>query len=120
MIVLLLSRGADINARTVDGTTLLHFHATHASGELIRFLLECGADPHAKTKANQTPWAIAVEQGNREAAEILFRGAQADDSGPLPGGSVSRNPNRRSRSSGSASGNTSGRRPAPATPASAR
>jgi ankyrin repeat protein len=85
MIVLLLSRGADINVRTIDGLTLLHSHATHASGELIQFLLDHGADPHAKTKANQTPWAIAVEQGNREAADILFRGAQADDSGPVAG-----------------------------------
>jgi ankyrin repeat protein len=85
MMELLLAHGADINARTTDGMTLLHFQATHASAALIQFLLDHGADPNAKTQANQTPWAIAVEQGNREAAEILFRRARAGESGPAAG-----------------------------------
>ena len=52
MIQLLISHGAEVNART--GMTALH-HAVHASERHVRLLLDAGADPLALSVVRETP-----------------------------------------------------------------
>ena len=51
---LLLSLGANVDAASDDGTTLLHQAVQHLDLELLRFLAEHGADVHAATKEGGT------------------------------------------------------------------
>lgn len=49
-VKLLLSSGADVNYRSRDGFTALHFAAAKNTGpDIIRMLLKAGADPRIKT-----------------------------------------------------------------------
>lgn len=49
-VKLLLSSGADVNYRSKDGFTALHFAAAKNTGpEIFRLLLKAGADPRIKT-----------------------------------------------------------------------
>jgi ankyrin repeat protein len=82
----LLRQGADVNARTEDGTTAL-MHAT-AVGDirLVRMLLEHKADVNARNKAGATALLWAV--GDRDKVRALLdRGAEVNagaDSGRTP------------------------------------
>jgi ankyrin repeat protein len=51
---LLLSHGADVDAASDDGTTLLHQAVQHLDLELLRYLAEHGADVHVTTKEGGT------------------------------------------------------------------
>ncbi|HXI85189.1 MAG TPA: ankyrin repeat domain-containing protein [Verrucomicrobiae bacterium] len=55
IVTLLLSKGANINARDGDGNTPLHLSAVHGRKEVINVLLAKGADTHLKNNAGQTP-----------------------------------------------------------------
>ena len=68
---ILLSRGADINARAKHGRTVLHWAAEIGDLEWIKFLLRHGADPNAQTKARQSPWMLAVKWKHPQAAALL-------------------------------------------------
>jgi ankyrin repeat protein len=47
-------------------------HAAHAGNlELVRLLLENGADPNAKNGEGKTPLMFARENGRAEVAELL-------------------------------------------------
>ena len=50
-INLLLSRGADINARNLIGQSALMLAADDGDAEVVKLLLAKGADPNAKDKA---------------------------------------------------------------------
>jgi ankyrin repeat protein len=81
-----LRNGADVNARTEDGTTAL-MHATVAGDiNLVRLLLEHRADVNAKNKAGATALMWAV--GDRDMVRALLdRGADVNvrtDSGRTP------------------------------------
>jgi ankyrin repeat protein len=67
----LLSRGADINARAKHGRTVLHWAAGIGDLEWIKFLLRHGADPNMQTKARQSPWMLAVKWKRPQAATLL-------------------------------------------------
>jgi ankyrin repeat protein len=70
-IAFLIEHGADVHHRARHGLTVLHGAAASGSAERIAALLGHGADPGAQTDARQTPWAIAVRCGHREAARLL-------------------------------------------------
>ena len=58
-IALAIELGLDVNAATDRGETALHGATRHAAHEVIRFLVDRGADIEARTWADQTPLRIA-------------------------------------------------------------
>jgi ankyrin repeat protein len=73
----LLRRGADVNARTEDGTTAL-MHATVVGDiSLVRLLLDHKADVNARNKAGATALLWAVGDGDKVRA-LLDRGANVN------------------------------------------
>lgn len=71
---LLLSHGADPNAKTTCGAaTPLHTHLDQptVSLALLRTLLACGADVNAQNSRGETPLHTAVERGHTAAAQLL-------------------------------------------------
>ncbi|GIT31565.1 MAG: hypothetical protein Ct9H300mP1_36110 [Planctomycetaceae bacterium] len=68
----LLSKGAELNARTEDGSTVLHWAAVVGRVGVVKFLLDKGANVNARNKDKQTPlelaskpWTPEFEQGVR-------------------------------------------------------
>ena len=58
-IALAIELGLDVNAATDRGETALHGATRHAAHDVIRFLVEQGADIEVRTWADQTPLRIA-------------------------------------------------------------
>lgn len=87
--VLLLERGAAVDARTARGATPLLLAAWYAGGERsARLLLQHGADVHARAGDGMTPLLRAVVAGKLELVrELLLSGAdlrgEAGDLGAL-------------------------------------
>ena len=54
-VLLLLERGAKINARNKYGNTLLHVAAMNGHTEMVLFLLDKGIKLTAKNNAGSTP-----------------------------------------------------------------
>jgi Ankyrin repeats (3 copies)/Ankyrin repeats (many copies) len=74
---LLLGRGADINARSNDGWTPLHFAVDCERIEVVRVLLEHGANVGAEDKQGRTPFSLGKEKGLDEIMKLLSEhGAQ--------------------------------------------
>jgi len=68
---LLLANGAEIDARAKHGFTVLHYAAKWGYVAFVEFLLAHGARPDLQTDARQTPWALAVRNGQRQVATLL-------------------------------------------------
>jgi ankyrin repeat protein len=65
---LLISRGANVNAKSEDGLwTALHHATGHSTKEMVQLLIKNKADVNAKNKNGETPLDIA----NGELAELL-------------------------------------------------
>ena len=76
MIAALLNAGADVNARTNNGMTVLMYAAEGmANPENVRALLKAGADPKAKDKSGRTALDLAraasMYVGARERIKLL-------------------------------------------------
>lgn len=71
--MLLVERGADVNATQHGGWTALHAAAQNGDVALAALLLERGADVHARNDGEQTPLALAQEAGQAEVAALLAR-----------------------------------------------
>ena len=87
VVKLLLHQGVDINARDTTERSVLHFavlgqrfersnaHGVlHAGWEVLRFLLENGADATAEGSSGQTAKDLAVASNYIEAVELLESG----------------------------------------------
>ena len=73
---LLLSKGADANAKTVEGRTVLYSAAAQPAGAaIVRLLVEAGADVNARTILGTTPLFQAVAASAESARILLDNGA---------------------------------------------
>lgn len=62
----------------------LHLAASRGLTDMVRLLLDLGADPASRTNWGLTPMAHALEHGHRTAADLLrARGAPADPASAL-------------------------------------
>jgi ankyrin repeat protein len=75
-----LERGADVKARSSDGTTALHWAIYHDDVELVTRLLAAGADPNAANDYGATPLGEAAVAANTAVIERLLA-AGADVNG---------------------------------------
>jgi len=72
----LLSKGAEIDAKTVEGRTTLYLAAMQPAGApIVQLLLEAGADPNARTITGPTPLFPAVSASLESAKLLLAKGA---------------------------------------------
>src|SRR5688572_17171611 len=60
----LLDQGAAVDARAVDGTTALHWAVRADRVDVVRALLESGAEASAADRYGVTPLYLAAENGN--------------------------------------------------------
>ncbi len=75
----LLAAGADVNERSADGTTALHWAAHRGDYELVALLLDHGADTNTINDYGVTPLAAAaVEADYDTVAALLEAGADVD------------------------------------------
>lgn len=67
----LLDGGTDVDAEDEQGWTALSWAAGQGHADLVRLLLERGADPIHAGRDQRTPLMIARAAGRRDAAELL-------------------------------------------------
>lgn len=69
--VLLIERGADVNAKDAGAYTPLHIAAENGLVDVVKALLARGADPQAVDHEDKTPLARAVAKNRNEAIDLL-------------------------------------------------
>lgn len=75
---LLLAHGANVNLRQPDGWTALMAAAEFGTPEIVRMLLDRGADPTAKNAQGDTPLSLVAGRTRRDESVIaLLRNAGA-------------------------------------------
>lgn len=74
IVRMLLEAGAPVNVPHLGGGTPLHTAAFVGEPEVLRMLLDRGADPRLTTDDGRTAIDIAREQGHAEAAALLSAG----------------------------------------------
>jgi ankyrin repeat protein len=76
---LLLLKGANVNAKTVDGRTPLHLAATLPSGTpVVEMLIEAGADLNARSIIGATPLHTGVSASLETTRLLLAKGADVN------------------------------------------
>jgi ankyrin repeat protein/SAM-dependent methyltransferase len=79
VVNLLLSQGADVNARNKEGKTPLHEAAAFRNKDVAELLLAKGSEVNARNKAGETPLHEAALFGARDVGQLLLaRGAEAN------------------------------------------
>ncbi|KAL5007075.1 hypothetical protein ScPMuIL_015881 [Solemya velum] len=79
MVRMLLSRGADIQARTIDGWQPLHSAARWNQASVVSLLLHNGAEVNVQTQGGQTALHLAAsEPDSRETLETLLMNCYID------------------------------------------
>jgi ankyrin repeat protein len=72
----MILQGADVNQRTAQGATPLHFAARSGQITITALLLQHGADPQAIYQSEWTPLHFAAKGGHVDVADLLLeRGA---------------------------------------------
>jgi uncharacterized protein len=86
VVRVLLSRGADPNARAANDTRVAPLHSAAAAGdrESVEVLLAAGAEPGARQQGGFAPLHAAAAAGDRELVELLLESGadpapEADD-----------------------------------------
>jgi ankyrin repeat protein len=86
IVEFLLKNGADVHlaARNAQRVTALHAGASRGGAEIVKMLLEGGADPDAKQERGFVPLHSAAANGNSVVVELLLKygahaNAKADD-----------------------------------------
>ena len=69
-IRVLISEGAEVNARDTDDLTPLMYAARYSTPEIVQLLLEKGAEVNARTTGGMTPLMYAAININGKSAEI--------------------------------------------------
>lgn len=72
LVKFFLDRGADVNARGLEGRTILMVAAEHGRPDIVHMLLKKGADVNAQDERQATALMIAAEHENWEAVKILL------------------------------------------------
>uniref|UniRef100_A0A914V0S6 alpha-1,6-mannosyl-glycoprotein 6-beta-N-acetylglucosaminyltransferase n=1 Tax=Plectus sambesii TaxID=2011161 RepID=A0A914V0S6_9BILA len=80
--LVLLERGADPNARTIDGLTPVHIACEWGQYELLRIFLLFGGDPSLRTSDGQTAFDLALQQKNYFCVQLL-RSWQKSEQSPM-------------------------------------
>ncbi len=86
----LITAGANVNVRTVNGTTPLMVAASKGYSDIVKLLIDHRADPRAKKSDGVSALAIAEHGGFSRTVDILRRAeslqtsAQAAQSSPQP------------------------------------
>ena len=81
----LLGQGVDVNDRSSDGATALHWAVHRDDVELVDVLIESGADATALNRYGVGPLSLAAVNGNEAIITRLLQ-AGADVNTALPGG----------------------------------
>ena len=66
----LISEGGEVNAKTEDNDTPLHFAAAKGLQKNVELLLEHGANPAAINDAGETPLDVATKPGIKRMLEV--------------------------------------------------
>lgn len=69
----LIAAGANVNVRTVNGTTPVMVAASKGYSDIVKVLLDHGSDPSAKKSDGVTALAIADHGGFSRTADVLRR-----------------------------------------------
>ena len=72
VVMLLLDRGAKVDAMEKDGATPLHFAAQEGCTDAVKLLLDRGANANARDKQGRTPLTRS-EQWHQDSVGILLR-----------------------------------------------
>jgi len=72
IVELLIAESADVNAKSDDGRTPLHFAATSGHKEIVELLISKGANVNEEDVSGNTPLHDAAEEGHKEIAELFI------------------------------------------------
>jgi ankyrin repeat protein len=73
VVIEMISRRADVNEASGDGTTALHWAAYRADADLVRRLIKARADVNRANRYGATPMSEAAVTGNVEIIDMLLR-----------------------------------------------
>ncbi|MEP7308949.1 MAG: ankyrin repeat domain-containing protein [Acidobacteriota bacterium] len=82
----LIEKRADVNQRSGDGGTALHWAAYHDSRELVDLLLRAGARVNSTNDLGVTPLWVAASQGSRSSLTRLLDAGADPSLAPATGG----------------------------------
>lgn len=80
-----LTRGVDVNATQIDGTTALHWAVHYDDAETAALLVKAGANVNAANRYGVPPLALACTNGNAAVVKMLLD-AGADANATMKGG----------------------------------